>query len=244
MVRGARLRRRGRGSRAGGGGLRSCARGRRTSRAGAKCMGGHCGQGRRAGDEEPRCEQMREESDASTRARRPARSLGRPGAGAETDETSDTPSRLTASRAPDAPDAPISGDTGPVVGGAAKGRADAAAGASPRAWGRCQSRSRHSRRRPSRPRSLCRRAGRPRRPHPSRPRRRLRIVRVIAGVVHCRASPPGDPVMVAVVVEEVIPGNAAGALDALVVPQFGAAGSLGVVARGRPREVARAPEPP
>ena len=32
----------------------------------------------------------------------------------------------------------------------------------------------------------------------------------IAGVLHCRALPPGDPVM-SIVVEEVVPGKVAGA---------------------------------
>ena len=45
--------------------------------------------------------------------------------------------------------------------------------------------------------------------------------------MHFRAAPPGDPVNVAVVVEEVAPGKVAGTIQGLVVPPFGPAGGVG-----------------
>ena len=47
------------------------------------------------------------------------------------------------------------------------------------------------------------------------------------------AVPPGDPVNVAVVVEEVVPGIVAGAIQGLVEPQFGSAGRTGRFAGAR-----------
>ena len=61
----------------------------------------------------------------------------------------------------------------------------------------------------------------------------VRAARVIAGVVHFRAVPLGDPVNVAVVVEEAAPGKIAGAIQGLAEPQFGAARGTGRIAGAR-----------
>ena len=54
---------------------------------------------------------------------------------------------------------------------------------------------------------------------------------VLVEVVNFGDLPPGDPVNVAVVVDEVAPGKAA--IQRLVVPQFGAAGGIGRIAGAR-----------
>ena len=61
----------------------------------------------------------------------------------------------------------------------------------------------------------------------------VRAARAVVGVVHFRACPPGGPVNVAVLVEEVFPGKAAGAIQEHVAPQFGAAGGIGRVVGAR-----------
>ena len=67
----------------------------------------------------------------------------------------------------------------------------------------------------------------------------VRAALVLVGVAHLCAFPPGDPVNVALVVEEVVPGKVAGAIrvgraiQGLAVPQFGAAGGIGRSFGGR-----------